>query len=71
MRHGAGPVRSHESANVLSSDIANLSIQGQHKGQRLGCYFCNDVVAPMDVIFFTSIFHIVGFLSLKSPFLSH
>lgn len=48
MRHGAGRVRSHESANVLSSDIVNLSIQDQHKGQRLGCYFCNDVVAPMD-----------------------
>lgn len=42
MRHGAGP-------NSLSDDMQNLDINKTGR-QRLGCYFCNDVVAPQDVI---------------------
>jgi ubiquitin-like modifier-activating enzyme ATG7 len=40
MRHGAGP------------DDAQNRGQSQNQGRegkRLGCYYCNDVVAPMDV----------------------
>lgn len=48
MRHGAGPVNSHETADASSSSIGSLSIEDQNKEQRLGCYFCNDVVAPID-----------------------
>ncbi|KAH9606550.1 hypothetical protein KSS87_009129 [Heliosperma pusillum] len=49
MRHGTGPVSSSpEVTNELSSSLGNLSIGGKSGGQRLGCYFCNDVVAPVD-----------------------
>ncbi|ESQ39728.1 hypothetical protein EUTSA_v10000804mg [Eutrema salsugineum] len=41
MRHGAGPTTS------LSDDMQNLDMN-KTKTQRLGCYFCNDVVAPQD-----------------------
>ncbi|XP_010481518.1 PREDICTED: ubiquitin-like modifier-activating enzyme atg7 [Camelina sativa] len=40
MRHGAGPTS-------LSDDMQNLDMDKTNK-QRLGCYFCNDVVAPQD-----------------------
>ncbi|CAL9241705.1 unnamed protein product [Arabidopsis halleri] len=40
MRHGAGPTS-------LSDDMQNLDINKTNT-QRLGCYFCNDVVAPQD-----------------------
>lgn len=46
MRHGAGSV-SCEAANALLS-MGNLSIGDEVQGTRLGCYFCNDVVAPID-----------------------
>ncbi|KAG8385451.1 hypothetical protein BUALT_Bualt03G0046600 [Buddleja alternifolia] len=53
MRHGAGPVStSHEikaeAPNDLSAEIGTVSLSDNIKGQRLGCYFCNDVVAPID-----------------------
>ncbi|TXG47559.1 hypothetical protein EZV62_026853 [Acer yangbiense] len=53
MRHGPGPFRtSHdvkaEDANALSTDMGNLALINRDEGQRLGCYFCNDVVAPTD-----------------------
>ena len=56
MRHGPGPFRSShdvkaEDANALSVDMGNLALINRDEGQRLGCYFCNDVVAPTDVIF--------------------
>ena len=55
MRHGAGPFSSNrdfraEAANALSAtgNVARTDCDGR---QRLGCYFCNDVIAPIDVIF--------------------
>ena len=42
MRHGASPLLDAQS----TSDEAQ---------SRLGCYFCNDVVAPLDVSEITSI----------------
>ncbi|KAG9159473.1 hypothetical protein Leryth_011021 [Lithospermum erythrorhizon] len=53
MRHGAGPFRNikgsvAEELNSLDADMQNLSHADMQKGQRLGCYFCNDVVAPQD-----------------------
>lgn len=49
MRHGAGPSRSAETANDLSAETGTLSLTDNIRQQRLGCYFCNDVVAPIDV----------------------
>lgn len=54
MRHGAGPQSSSydiktEALNDLSTEIGAVSLTDNNRGQRLGCYFCNDVVAPVDV----------------------
>ncbi|KAL5772250.1 hypothetical protein ACOSQ2_012174 [Xanthoceras sorbifolium] len=53
MRHGPGPFTSShdvkaEDANALSADMGNIALIDKDAGQRLGCYFCNDVVAPTD-----------------------
>ncbi|KAM3398817.1 ubiquitin-like modifier-activating enzyme atg7 isoform X4 [Capsicum galapagoense] len=53
MRHGAGPAGSiqnsqPETLNNGSAGMVNLSLSSQNESQRLGCYFCNDVVAPID-----------------------
>ncbi|KAF9610702.1 hypothetical protein IFM89_024141 [Coptis chinensis] len=49
MRHGAGPLCSppvgNESPDALSVSLDDLSTVDRG---RLGCYFCNDVVAPID-----------------------
>ncbi|XP_043808495.1 ubiquitin-like modifier-activating enzyme atg7 isoform X2 [Manihot esculenta] len=54
MRHGPGPLNSTktddlnaEPGNALSADIDGLAL-ADNGGKRLGCYFCNDVVAPTD-----------------------
>jgi hypothetical protein len=39
MRHGAGPSAEDDEAREA----------GTTKGRRLGCYYCNDIVAPADV----------------------
>lgn len=54
MRHGAGPLSIVEDSdadvrNNLSTEFGDLSISNRKGGKRLGCYFCNDVVAPIDV----------------------
>ncbi|KAL0398478.1 UNVERIFIED_CONTAM: Ubiquitin-like modifier-activating enzyme atg7 [Sesamum radiatum] len=53
MRHGAGPLSSSdevkaEDLNDLSAAVGSLSLMENIRIQRLGCYFCNDVVAPID-----------------------
>ncbi|KAJ8558426.1 hypothetical protein K7X08_005192 [Anisodus acutangulus] len=53
MRHGAGLVDAlrnsqAETSNNVSASMENLSLSSQNESQRLGCYFCNDVVAPID-----------------------
>lgn len=55
MRHGAGPLSSNhdikaETMTDLSAQMGTVSLDDNGTRQRLGCYFCNDVVAPVDVI---------------------
>lgn len=58
MRHGAGPLSkiqySHtEALRDLSAEMEHLTLTTRNGDERLGCYFCNDVVAPIDVILFS------------------
>ncbi|KAH7855425.1 hypothetical protein Vadar_024669 [Vaccinium darrowii] len=51
MRHGAGPISTVNDFQAddminLSSEMGNISLGDGGREQRLGCYFCNDVVAP-------------------------
>ena len=50
MRHGAGPGTYSATSNVVAA-TTKLSAEDVLGGQRLGCYFCNDVIAPVDVMF--------------------
>ncbi|CAO2179219.1 unnamed protein product [Urochloa humidicola] len=49
MRHGAGPGIGCEASN-LTAAMDKLSTKDSLGRQRLGCYFCNDVVAPVDSV---------------------
>ncbi|GKA47337.1 ubiquitin-like modifier-activating enzyme ATG7 [Tanacetum coccineum] len=53
MRHGAGPLSETdesktESVSSLSASVEEMSLIQSDSKLRLGCYFCNDVVAPVD-----------------------
>ncbi|CAM8994838.1 unnamed protein product [Rhodiola kirilowii] len=53
MRHGAGPLNAikkvdPDPVSSLSADLSKTSVTDEAGAHRLGCYFCNDVVAPID-----------------------
>ena len=65
MRHGAGPFVGCESSDIASSSSAGQTL-------RLGCYFCNDVVAPLDVCILSlwgtvSVWRVHNFFFADSP----
>ncbi|XP_051224914.1 ubiquitin-like modifier-activating enzyme atg7 [Lolium perenne] len=49
MRHGAGPGTCSEGSSVVVG-MTRLSPQDVIGRQRLGCYFCNDVISPVDSV---------------------
>ncbi|XP_051224915.1 ubiquitin-like modifier-activating enzyme atg7 [Lolium perenne] len=48
MRHGAGPRTNSEGSNV--DPAMTMSAEDVIDRKRLGCYFCNDVIAPVDSV---------------------
>lgn len=78
MRHGAGPhcesvVNSEpnigDDCKNLEANVEKLSITSGGKEPRLGCYFCNDVVAPIDVIFRQDIYPVLDYFCYFSIFI--
>jgi hypothetical protein len=65
MRHGAGPRTNSEGSNV--DPAMTMSAEDVIDRKRLGCYFCNDVIAPVDVTFvalaFLNYTHFLNILS--------
>ncbi|KAM3350778.1 hypothetical protein ACQJBY_023070 [Aegilops geniculata] len=49
MRHGAGPGRNSKGSNVVAA-MTKPSAEDVLGHQRLGCYFCNDIIAPVDSV---------------------
>ncbi|XP_020185444.1 ubiquitin-like modifier-activating enzyme atg7 [Aegilops tauschii subsp. strangulata] len=49
MRHGAGPGTNSEGSDMVAA-MNKLSAEDVLGRQRLGCYFCNDVIAPVDSV---------------------
>ncbi|XP_044976352.1 ubiquitin-like modifier-activating enzyme atg7 isoform X2 [Hordeum vulgare subsp. vulgare] len=49
MRHGAGPGTVAEGSDMVAA-MSKLSAEDVLGRQRLGCYFCNDVIAPVDSV---------------------
>lgn len=72
MRHGAGPLTKIEESKTevltsLTNEMEHVSLTKRNEEPRLGCYFCNDVVAPIDVISLLKYKH-SSFIVFSIPF---
>lgn len=72
MRHGAGHLTKIEESKTevltsLTNEMEHVSLTKRNEEPRLGCYFCNDVVAPIDVISLLKYKH-SSFIVFSIPF---